>query len=286
MTHSGTRRSAQAFAPSHITGFFQIFPNGSTGAGLNTALGARTRVECENGGLEVSITINGERSSAPVSTKVLELFQADFRDASLSIAHEIGYPIGYGMGMSGAGAFSLALALNELTQTKRSYQECMEIAVRAEIESGTGLGDVVAQQFEGVMIGLAPYPSRTVEILPSDKKLVVCAFFEPLETKKIIRNEEWKQRINEVGASCMEALLRERTVSNFIALSRRFTLETGLANETVRRVLEAVPESSMAMLGQSVFALTNDEHDLRKKFSAFTDRIVVSPLADRGAHVV
>lgn len=285
MTHSEVLRSAEAFAPSHITGFFQIFPNGSTGAGLNTSIGARTRVEVLDGS-ESTFIINGELSSAPVSKRVLQLFAEQLPTSALRITHEIGYPIGYGMGMSGAGAFSLSLALNAICGEPCSYEECMERAVRAEIDSGTGLGDVVAQQFEGVMVGLAPYPSRTVQIIPSEKRSVVCAFFEPLETKKIIRNEEWKQRINEVGAECMRLLLDDMTIPNFIELSRRFTFDTGLANDTVRRVLEAVPESSMAMLGQTAFAVTDDVEGICSRFSAFTDRIVVSSLAERGAHLL
>ena len=281
------RNEARAFAPSHITGFFQIFPNGSTGAGLNTAVGATTLVRFSPAAQgSVLVRINGEESPAPVSRGVVAKFSDRLPLGALEIEHEIGYPIGYGMGMSGAGAFSLALALNELLGGGRSSTACMELAVAAEIESGTGLGDVVAQQFHGIMIGLEPYPSRTVEIIPSEAHWVVCAFFEPLETKKIIRDETWKALINRTGAECMSELMKDKTVANFMHLSRRFTLETGLANETVRRVLEAVPESSMAMLGQTAFAITDDPERIKQRFSEFTHDINISALAEHGAKVL
>jgi len=278
---------ARAFAPSHITGFFQIFKNGSTGAGLNTEAGAVTEARlapASESSLEVRI--NDTLSDAPVSRSVVEKFRSKLPVGTLSVRHEIAYPIGYGMGMSGAGAFSLALVLNELSGSPYSYTETMELAVQAEIESGTGLGDVVAQQFQGIMIGLAPYPSRTVEILESEKDWVVCAFFEPLETKKIIRSADWVERINAIGAQCMAELLRERSVEHFIELSRRFTRETGLANPQVLDVLERVPGSSMAMLGQTAFLLTKDPEEGKRLFKNFTDEIIVSHLARTGARII
>ncbi len=283
---------ASACAPSHLTGFFQIFDNGSTGAGLNTADGAITEVEIgEEAWVEPSIAINGDDSEAPVSRRVIEKFRPQFSAAgvamgSLKIRHRIRYPIGYGLGMSGAGAFSLALALNELLEHGLSYSECMELAVLAEIESGTGLGDVVAQQFTGVMIGMPPYPSRSVELLPHQNEKVVCAFFEPLDTGKIIRDADCKKRINQAGARAMAALLAERTLTHFMGLCRAFTFETGLASPQLQEVLQAVPESSMAMLGQTAFALTNDYRRIEAEFRRFTNRVVVSELASFPARVL
>ena len=284
---TGGSLRAKAFAPSHITGFFQIFKNGSTGAGLNTDDGAITEVEIrESNSFAVEVSINGQISEAPVSKSVIEKFRSKLPPGILHVSHQIAYPIGYGMGMSGAGAFSLSLALNSLCEAPFSASETMELAVRAEIESGTGLGDVVAQQFHGVMIGLEPYPSRTAQILPSKKDWVVCAFFEPLETKSIIRSADWVERINMIGAACMRELLLDRTVEHFMELSRKFTRETGLANEQVLAVLDRVPGSSMAMLGQTVFLFADDPEEGKKLLAPFTSDIIASKLAGTGAHVL
>ncbi|MFN8389101.1 MAG: hypothetical protein U0136_02280 [Bdellovibrionota bacterium] len=280
-------KTSEAFSPSHLTGFFQIFENGSTGAGANTVDGARTRVTLHaEAAKPARISVNGAVAEAPVSRKVIELFGDLAQSTSLTIEHSILSPIGYGLGMSGAGAFSLTLALNDVLGEPLSYHECMELAVRAEIASGTGLGDVVAQQFHGVMIGLPPYPSRAVENIPTDGEQVVCAFFGPLETKKIIRDSTWRDKINQVGAECMADLLRNRTLPNLMSLCRRFTLETGLASPELRNVLAAVPTASMAMLGQTAFILTKDVETAKKQLSQFTDRIQVSALSETGAAVV
>lgn len=277
-----------AFAPSHITGFFKIYPNGSTGAGLNTNAGARTNVSFNPKVKDrlVKISINGKFPATPVSDKVLASFDSFFTNGSLLVSHELDYPPGYGMGMSGAGAFSLALALNQVLSAKLSYDECMDIAVAAEIASGTGLGDVVAQKYHGLMIGLPPYPSREVELIPCEDTYVSCGFFEPLKTESIIRNAKWKNRINEIGEECMHELNREKTVSKFIELSRHFSLETKLASAQVKQVMKDIPTSSMAMLGQTVFLLTSSQEEASKALSHHCKNVHVSQLASSGAKVL
>jgi pantoate kinase len=280
--------SSAAFAPSHITGFFKIYPNGSTGAGLNTNAGATTRIlyEPQASKKQLVITINNKATQTPVSDKVVASFDPYFESGALSIEHQLEYPPGYGMGMSGAGAFSLALALNDILAANLTYDECMEIAAAAEIASGTGLGDVIAQKYHGVMIGLPPYPSREVEIIPSEQTFVACGFFEPLKTESIIRSEKWKDRINEVGEECMHELSKERTISKFIALSRHFSLETKLASSQVKRVMKDLPGSTMAMLGQTVFILAETEEEAQEALSHHCKDIHVSQLAKTGARLL
>lgn len=275
---------AAAFAPGHITGFFQIFPDGSTGAGLNPALGASTEVSFIEAS-EDQIELNGEQSSAAVSLAVIEAFSKYRQSGAIQVVHRIDYPIGYGMGMSGAGAFSLSLALNELVGSSLSYKQCMEIARGCEIRCGTGLGDVVAQQFPGVMIGLPPYPSMDVQLIEGEQKYVACAFFEPLSTESIIRNPDWVERINRIGGECMRLLEKDCTRKNFMELSRKFALETELASQQVQAVMQQVPGSSMAMLGQSVFILCSSVEEGMLAFEPYAEHVIVAEIAISGASV-
>jgi pantoate kinase len=279
---------SKAFAPSHITGFFQIFSNGSTGAGLNTDAGAYTTVTLfQEKKEDLKIFFNDEfADNAEVSLRVVNAYSDYLKDYSLEVRHEILSPIGYGLGMSGAGALSLSIALNNALKLPFSDKECMEVAKFAEIQSGTGLGDVVAQQFSGIMMGLPPFPSEQVKEIPNDGESVICGFFEPIDTGKIIRNSEWKDKINTVGAICMEKLVSDFTLDNFLKLSREFTFETGLASPQLLEVLKEIPESSMAMLGQTVFMLSkNVEKDLQR-VSRYTNRVSVSKISTSGAHFI
>jgi pantoate kinase len=279
--------SSSAYAPAHATGFFCIFPDGATGAGFNPIHGAITRVELNKSkSSEKTVSINGKVLEAKVSNKVLESFTEYLDGFSLEIYHALHYPIGYGMGMSAAGAFSLALALNNALDSRFDFNECMQIARRADIFCGTGLGDVVAQQFSGVLMGLPPYPSMTSRQLACNYQYVVCGFFDSMETAKIIKDDTWKEKINKSGKCCMEEIDKNSDTETFIRLSRKFTFETGLASPQVLQVMEAIPSCSMSMLGQTVFLFCNDPIKAEADLRQFTDRILISGIANTGARVL
>lgn len=275
----------RAFAPGHITGFFKIYPDGSTGGGINTADGVTTEVTSSKGS-KTEIYINGKKEKAPVSQNVVDKFLKRLGKTGkqrIVIRHKTKMPISFGLGLSGAGAFSLSLALNKSFGMPFTFVECKEIARWADIEEGCGLGDVIAQEFKGVMLGLPPYPSLEVEEIVTDRKDVVLGFFAPLETKKIIRSDEWKHKINSIGDYCMQELLREKTAENLIRLSRIFTEQTGLANKKIVQAMQAIPDASMSMLGQTIFVLTNKPKDAANILKKFTKRIFFTKVAKHGA---
>ncbi|MGA9387614.1 MAG: GHMP kinase, partial [Candidatus Bathyarchaeia archaeon] len=116
---------ARAFAPCHITGFFQIFDEtakalsaGSKGAGVSLSQGVETLVKMKRSLKNCSrISINGVVSdSVDVSEHLLNAFKSRYREMEnfeVIVEHRVGVPLGAGFGTSGAAALSLALALNE-----------------------------------------------------------------------------------------------------------------------------------------------------------------------------
>lgn len=275
---------ASAYAPGHITGFFKIYRDGSTGAGVNIEKGAITTVSAKKGRGRISIFINGKRSFAPTSRNVLGKYLKYLKEPySITIKHRVEMPIGYGLGMSGAGALSLSLALNKALNLKLPKQDCVNIAKNAEIEEGSGLGDVIAEQFYGLMIGKRPYPSTHVEIIPIRERYAVLAFFAPIVTKKIIRSKKWKKKINSAGGKCMKELDKRKTLGNFTKLCNYFSFETGLAQKKLRKIIEEMPFASMAMLGQTLFIITNNPARAKKMLLKYTKRVAVSKIAQKGA---
>ena len=262
------------YSQGHVTGFFKIYPNGSTGAGFNIVKAMKTEVNLTKASKNsYKIFINGKKENAITSKIVLEKCLRETKEKySITVNHSTKFPIGYGLGLSGAGALSLAETLNGAAKLGLSKKEVVKIAAQADIEAGTGLGDVIAEQFNGVMIGKAPYPSRKVVKIKNNYKFAVFGFFGALSTKKIIRNSKWKKKINEIGSYCMRKLNKKKNIENFLHLSRVFSIETNLASKKVRKVMNLFPESSMAMLGNTVFVLTNNPKKVEKELKKFTTK--------------
>ena len=136
------------------------------------------------------------------------------------------------------------------------------------------------------MIGLPPFPSSTVEIIPTKYEYVTCGFFDSISTSSIIKDQKFKQRINSVGSECMDELEKDKTEDKFIELCRYFTKSTQIASKEVLSVMENIPLCSMSMLGQSVFLLTNDTTESEKTLRQFCKNVKSSQISTRGAHVI
>ncbi|MDP3762557.1 MAG: hypothetical protein Q8Q97_00600, partial [bacterium] len=274
-----------AQSPGHITGFFVIYPNGSTGAGLNIKDGMKTTVRFHRGKKD-ELRMNGKKTKLIVSEKVLGIFRKKTRTPAaqkVKVLHTTKFPIGYGLGISGAGALSLCIALNRLFKAGLDKKEILAIAKQAEIECGTGLGDVVAEQFSGVMIGKKPYPSKGIEKIRAKEKFVALGFFNPMSTKKIIRSPSWKRKINKTGLACMAAINMEKTMPRFVGLCRKFTGESGLATPQIKKVMAKVPGASMSMLGETVFMPDTNPKNALKALGKYCKRAMVARIATKGA---
>ncbi|MBI4045029.1 MAG: hypothetical protein HY392_04945 [Candidatus Diapherotrites archaeon] len=280
--------TARAYSPSHITGFFMTFPNGSTGAGISLEEGMATKVSVKQSTKTwIEIKINGEKTSAVTSGKVVQKYlRIAGKNHEIKVEHKTKIPIGYGLGASGAGALSLSIALNEALGTGLSKNEVLEISKQAEIEAGTGLGDVVAEQFPGILVGLPPFPSQRAQTIPSKKKYVVCGFFGPIKTKSVITNPAYKEAINSAGAYCMEKMLEKKTAERFVWLSRFFTLSSGMAAKEVTRVMDRIPGAAQSMLGNTVFTLTDTPQETKQRLAKYCNNILVTKIAHQGAHLL
>ena len=265
---------ATAFAPCHITGFFEIFDEstdallvGSKGAGVSINLGAKTTVKIKKGSkYDLKVSINNQIVDFPrISERVVGAFISRLSNTSnleISVDHRIEAPIGAGFGTSGAVALSLALALNEALQAGMSRIEAAQVAHIAEIKCRTGLGTVLAETFGGFEIRLRPGAPGIGEIkrLPLlEDTLVVSHVFGPLSTKEALTNSEIRARINRFGGDMVRELIGAPTITNFMKLSRRFAEHVGLITEKVRQILIAADKAgitcSMPMFGESAFSV-------------------------------
>ena len=250
------REEATAFVPGHITGFFSAHPDedptkaGSRGAGLTLTDGVEVTVSRSDGS---AVALDGERVDVePVST-VLETL-----DARAHIEASSDLPIGAGFGVSGAMALGTALAANRVFDRRLSVNELVTIAHGAEVQAGTGLGDVVAQAQGGIPIRLEPGAPAHNELdgIPSRVRVEYVSF-GGLSTTEILSGDT--EALTIAGEEALSRVVSEPTLASFVFASRRFAREASLLTSEVEGAIEDVSEAggqaAMAMLGNTVFAL-------------------------------
>jgi len=247
---------AAAFVPGHVTGFFSVHRaddprrTGSRGAGVTLADGVTTRVAPSE---ETSVRLNGRDVDVESVTRVL-----DALDATAAVAAETDLPIGAGFGVSGAMALGTALAANDAFGRERSENDLVRIAHAAEVEAGTGLGDVVAQARGGVPIRVEPGGPGVgaLDGVPAAGRIEYVSFGE-LSTSDVIGGGT--DVLDDAGERALDSLRETPTLPAFMTASRRFAEDANLLDGEVADAVDAVAdaggEAAMAMLGRTVFAL-------------------------------
>ena len=254
-----------AFAPGHISAFFEpvycqqdLDRTGSCGAGMSISLGAISRISIEPASQQIiTVKINGKQSTAGVTKTALRYLIGDI-PLKIMVDTIIDLPVSQGFGMSAAGALSATLALTDFLDLPR--EKAVKAAHYAEIQSHTGLGDVVASSFGGIEIrrkaGLPPW--GILEHIPGNCNLVLCVVGEKIETKKILTNMTKVREISSLGRKYTKKLLENPTLEHLFSLGWEFTQKIDIADSMVLDAIKKAKEygmASMCMLGNSVFAM-------------------------------
>jgi pantoate kinase len=248
-----------AFVPAHVTGFFTAEPDddptraGSTGAGLALSDGVTVRVEPATPGT-YEVVLDGEPVDIDAPKGVLRALRVD--GARVRARSEV--PLASGFGVSGALALGTALCANAVFDRELSENELVTVAHGAEVQAGTGLGDVVAQARGGVPIRLEPgAPAHgAMDGVPARSRVEYVTLGE-LSTEAVLSGDT--DELTRAGERALSALVGEPTLHRFMRASRRFAREAELLTDRVRDVVLDVNDvdgdASMAMLGETVFAL-------------------------------
>jgi pantoate kinase len=245
-----------AFVPGHVTGFFSIHRaedparTGSRGAGVTLSAGVETTVQPA---AETSVSLNGERLDVESVRRVLGAL-----DVTAAVDAETDLPLGAGFGVSGAVALGAVYAANSRFGLGRSANELVEIAHVAEVEAGSGLGDVVAQARGGAPIRVEPGSPEfgRLDGIPETRRIEYVSY-GGLSTSEVIGGET--ETLSAAGERALASLRERPTLPQFMAASREFAAEADLLGGEVASAIDAVAaeggEAAMAMLGETVFAL-------------------------------
>ncbi|PSQ04295.1 sugar kinase [Halobacteriales archaeon QS_4_69_31] len=247
---------ARAFVPGHVTGFFTVDRNetptrtGSRGAGLALSEGVTVTVREAD---ERGVALNGEAVTVGAVERVLDALRVT---GGVRAATDL--PVGAGVGVSGAMALGTALAANAVFECGLSVNELTTVAHGAEVQAGTGLGDVVAQRHGGVPVRLEPGGPQHNEMdaIPARSRVEFVTEGER-STADAIGGDTGA--LTRAGTAALSELVREPTLPTFMTASRTFSREAGLLSEWVREVVtdvaEAGGDAAMGMLGETVFAM-------------------------------
>ncbi|ELZ89928.1 pantoate kinase [Haloferax sulfurifontis] len=247
---------ATAFVPGHVTGFFSAHPAddpavaGSRGAGLTLSHGVTVTVEPAQ---ETTVSLDGEAVEMPPVADVLRAL-----GVTAAVDAESDLPLGAGFGVSGAMALGTALAANAVFGCGRSENELVTLAHVAEVRAGTGLGDVVAQARGGMPVRVEPGAPDygRMDGIPARPEIEYVAF-GGLSTADVLSGDT--AALTAAGETALEALRAEPTLDRFVAESRLFARDAGLLTDRVEAAIDDVRaaggDGSMAMLGETVFAV-------------------------------
>lgn len=247
---------ARAFVPGHVTGFFTSHPDpdptkaGSQGGGIALGHGVTVTVSSAD---EQRVTLDGERIEMDAVDRVL-----DALEVTAEVRGETDLPLGSGFGVSGGMALGAALAANEVFDRRLSENELVTIAHGAEVQAGTGLGDVVAQARGGVPIRLEPGgPQHNKLDAISARSRIEYHTIGQLATDDVLSGDT--AQLTMAGKGALSTVVAEPTMDSFMRASRRFSRESELLTDAVHEVIDDVSAAdgtaAMAMLGETVFAL-------------------------------
>ena len=158
------------------------------------------------------------------------------------------------------------MAINEFLNLGYSKELCGQIAHRAEINLGSGLGDVIAQTGRGLVLRTQPGAPGIGEIKSFEHDVYVAyKTFGKIDTSEIINDSNFKRVISEAGIKYLELFESEPTLENFLSFSNRFSHDINLMSEEVENIIDYfnssrdILGSSMAMLGNTAFAFAYNE---------------------------
>ncbi len=288
-------RTARAFAPGHVTGFFDPSleardprGRGSTGGGLVLGAGATAEATwTPEGPSRVTVRSPAARR-LPISEEVARRLAAPCGGrVEVRIVHEL--PIGQGFGASASGALATGLAVARATGQPTS--RAVEVAHLAELFGGGGLGGVAAILGGGVELRVRPGIPPFGRIL---HRLVRGSVFvgivgRPIASPDVLGDPRTLERIRSAAADISRGT-HAPTLAGLMDDAERFTDRLALGgarlNAEIQRLRGPGVRVAQAMFGRSFFAVASTPA-ARRSFLRTLERrglrALELPLARRGA---
>jgi pantoate kinase len=235
----------RAHAPGSVTTMFRPAEDASYGVSLATADGTVATVEESS---RTRISLDGEAAEMPpVEIALREL------GVSAAVSLETELPIGSGFGISGASTLATVIAANAELELGHDREHLLDIAHRAEVEAGTGLGDVFVQDRGGLVWNVGDGIQST-EL----EATLQYTTFGGIETASVLGDDRTLGRVREAADAHLHEFDPGAGIAPLLDLSWAFADATGLPTDPVRETVESIQRESgsatMAMVGETVIA--------------------------------
>lgn len=279
------KQSKKFFVPGNISCIFVICPDknpsivGSLGLGFTINKGVTVSVQRAE---KKEIFWNGKSIDLPTVNWVVQHLAKEY---SVRVFLSSNLPLGCGFGLSGAAALATTYALNDLFNLKKTKLQLAKIVHIAEVENGTGLGDVVNEYYKGFLLKTVPSSEFKVQKIPITGIPVYYKYFSKLPTKDILADTKRFKQINAAGKKAIEevqSLLKyvidangmennnwipdqvgddkvKEVFAKIIGISKNFAEESGLlTDQRVKKTIKEIElrggHASMILLGNAVFS--------------------------------
>ena len=255
-------RRVVAFAPGHISGYFQRIDGTTTGS--TGSIGAGIVI---NRGVTLTMT-EGDSSCISVKNSDADgwLIKEVLRTlgVSASVTVDAAMPIGAGFGMSAAGLLAAYHAANRLFDLGYSEAELTALAHDFEVRHGTGLGDVAAASGGGIVVRTSAGIDGVSRRIFTEEP--ICAVsFGAIPTPDIITSPE---KMEKVRAAFPKT--EPDDLAGLMKNSRSFAEKSGLLSPRLKEILAVCDVSgvpaSMTMLGDGIFACGPDAETVLSRF--------------------
>ena len=257
-------RSASAFCPGHISGYFRrvVGPDplttGSVGAGIVISEGVHATVTPAD---RTAITVlrsdatgklaRAAQDSAPLRTALATI------GVTADVTTRCRLPIGAGFGLSAAALLATLTALDRMYDLSLGERRIAHIAHETEVLHQTGLGDVVSCRGGGMVVRTTAGIDAPVIRFSGYTGPVFAISFGPIHTPTVLVSDKQMAQVAAAFPSGEPASLPD-----FFTRARSFAEKSGLITQEVRSVLSACDDAgvpaSMTMLGNGVFACGED----------------------------
>lgn len=257
------------FVPGNISLIFKICKDpdprvaGSLGVGFTINKGVEVSIQKSK---KIEVYWNNKIIDLPTVTSVIQ----KLIPPSIAVFIESELPLGCGFGLSGASALGTTYAINDQFNLNKSKLELAKIAHVAEVENGTGLGDVVNEYYTGFLLKTVPSSEFKVRNIPISNIPIYVKYFSKISTKEIITNEDRKAAIDKAGEKTIskindlrlrikEDVEQKELFSKILIIAKEFAIKSGLLKDqhvirTIQKIESDGGRATMIMLGNAVVA--------------------------------